>query len=288
MRAEDSGPFADIVPLEIKPGGSLGSLGLNLKPLLGDSTQNADTRFNRLEGAVIAMQEDLKTLAPSMQRLAVIEQDLDELVSQLEILLQEESGLPAPVSPVMETPVPQQQSYEPQSLVPETDADLASAVPTETPQPKPANILSENSEEISGTDDAAVVKTSLEKPAQEQQPAPAELQPPASLRATSLRLGEHADKTRIVIDLSGPVTYRHDLDNDEKILVIEMEKAAWSGPASQNVSSPLVQSWSTQAMEGGGTRLILVLKHDTSVMQASLLKPEGANTQFRLMVDLKK
>ncbi len=268
--AQQSGPFAAIKPLEIKPGGSLGSLGLNLKPLLGDSSQNADTRFNRLESAVVAMQEDLKTLAPSMQRLALIERDLEDLVTQLEILLQEESGAPATPTAV----VPPPPSRDPQPLTP--DAEMSAPAS----RPEPANIPSGNAEEFSGTDDGAVMQAA---PAPQQ-----EHPPPTGLQATSLRFGEHADKTRIVIDLNGPVTYRHDLDNGEKLLVIELEKSGWSGATSQSAASPLVQSWSTQKMEDGGTRLIVVLRRDTTVLQHSLLKPDGAQAHYRLMLDLKK
>ncbi|MDB5491225.1 MAG: hypothetical protein JWO78_1074 [Micavibrio sp.] len=105
---------------------------------------------------------------------------------------------------------------------------------------------------------------------------------------SGLRLGEDGGKTRLVIDLSGSVTHRTDLDNDEKILVIEINGAGWTGPASKAFSSPVVQSYTTQPLENAkGTRLIVTLKKPATILLDKELPPEATNKNYRLVIDLK-
>lgn len=110
----------------------------------------------------------------------------------------------------------------------------------------------------------------------------------SALAGIGLRVGAHPGKTRLVIDLNGPVTYKADLDNGEKLIVIELAKAAWRGAATQVLSSGMVASYSTQPLDNaGGTRLILALKRETSIISQSVLKPESAGQPYRLVLDLK-
>lgn len=275
--ATTPGPFSDVKPLEIKQGGSLGSLGLNLKTMFVDDLKDPNARMDRLEGAVIAMQADMKTLAPSMQRMAVIEQDLEALVGQLEAVLNEESGqtgtTAAHATPYTDTapqhndtgandsPVSLQsmQESDPTALSME---DTAAPAPAATPAPTPTT--------------TAAAKT---------QSAPT--QSSSGLGVSDLRLGEHPGKTRLVFDVTGMTTFRADLDNAEKILIVEIDKAAWNSAAAKTLSSPMVQSYSTQALDGGnGVRVILVLKKNASISSQSMLKPEGAQSNHRLVIDL--
>lgn len=108
------------------------------------------------------------------------------------------------------------------------------------------------------------------------------------IAASGIRLGEDGGKTRLVIDLSGSVTHRTDLDNDEKILVIEIPDAGWTAPASKVLSSSVVQSYTTQPLENGkGTRLIITLKKPATILLDKQLPPEATNKNYRLVIDLK-
>lgn len=269
-QVEPEGPFANVKPLELKPGGSLGALGLNLKPLLTEGAKNTEDRINRLESAIVAMQEDLKTLAPSMQRMALIENDMNALVTQLEALLQEENmapvagdvSLPPPVSAVEASaaPEPPPEQSMPEPLLPEQ------MVPEE-PEPE--------------------VETQ-EPPTATAPPAPVQQTAPGTPVIRGLRLGEHADKTRIVMDVSGPVTYTRDIDNMEKLLVVEMPEASLDGIRDGTFKSPLVKSWSAQPLETGkGVRIILVLSSEAGVIYDHLLGPSPDNPNHRLIIDLK-
>ena len=93
------------------------------------------------------------------------------------------------------------------------------------------------------------------------------------INVQGLRIGEHTNMTRLVIDVSGAVKYSYDLDNAENLLVIELPGADWTGAASETLKkSPLVQSWTVQAMENGqGSRLILNLHKSVKVTKDSAL-----------------
>lgn len=278
LRGEENkpkGPFGDVKPIEIQQGGSLGSLGLNLDTYFAGNVGDTNARIDRLEGAVTAMHRDLKILAPSMQRLALIETDLQDLVEQLEAVLQEEGSAAAPTAYV---PPPQALSASEPSAGEEEfaeDTEPAPAVPAQQQKAPAAH-------------QPAPVPTPTPAPAPTPAAAPvsAALQPGA-LQASGLRLGEHPGKTRIVIDMSGTPAYKHDLDNAEKIFMIELPNTAWAGPATQSFSSPLIQSYTAQPMDNnGGTRIVLVLKKSASVSYQDTLKPASDSPYHRLVIDL--
>lgn len=128
------------------------------------------------------------------------------------------------------------------------------------------------------------------KPAQSvgQQPAKmAKLDGPLGVK--SIRVGEHSDRTRVVFDLNGAVSYSYDLDNAENLLVIEMPSVAWNTRDSQSFKkSPLVVGYNSYPGPNNGTTFVLQLKKQTKVLKESLLKPTAVNPHHRLMIDLAK
>lgn len=270
---QNNNSFGGVPPLEIRQGGSLGSLGLNLETLFVQNL-NTDDRITRLENAIVAVQGDLRTLAPSMQRMAIIEKDLEALVGQLESLLQEESAMPAIASTTVET----DEIAPPGPIENKAPLNLTSNMEpsAETPIPKAAPDLS-----------LAVV---AQPAAPEIAPAPApspDKTTATGLIISDLRLGEHTNKTRLVFDMSGTASFRTDLDNAEKILIVEIDKAAWSESITKKISSPLVQSYTVQNLENNaGTRVILTLKKDARIASESVLAPEPAANNHRLVIDL--
>ncbi|MCB1556814.1 MAG: hypothetical protein KDJ15_05820 [Alphaproteobacteria bacterium] len=121
-------------------------------------------------------------------------------------------------------------------------------------------------------------------PAQDAPPPKVVVGPPEIKR---LRIGEHPDRTRLVLDLSASSPYRYDLDNSENLLVIELPEAGWNGRTSwQNDKAPLIRSWSVQPMENGkGSRIIAVLKHNASVIDDMAIKANGYQ-DHRIVIDL--
>ncbi len=107
------------------------------------------------------------------------------------------------------------------------------------------------------------------------------------LQVTGVRVGEHPGKTRLVLDLSGPASkYTADLDNDEKILLVDLPATSWSGASSKVFSnSPVLKSYSAQSVEGGGTRLAIELKRAVKVSLSAAMKPNAVHGH-RVVFDL--
>lgn len=270
MRGETSklsGPFADVKPLEIRQGGSLGALGLNLDTYFAGNVGDTNERLNRLEGSVTAIHRDLKILAPAMQRLALIENDLQDLVGQLEAMLQEEGGtLPEPAAytpPAYTPPPPSIPAQAPQSL----DASESAMI-----------------DQIASKQPAPVAAPTTPAPVVTATPTPVAGSP----RIVALRFGGDAGKTRIVFDADQAVTYTQDIDNNENLLVVELPKATW-GAAAQGTApkSSVIDTWSSQPGSNGGTRIVMTLKKPASIVYEGVMKPESSNPHHRVVLDLK-
>lgn len=275
---------------EPRPGGMLGSLGLNLDSYFAEDIQDPMTRIKRLERALSAIQGDLKTVAPPIQRLVAVESDIQELVGQLEVLLENESVsneplyVPPPPPAAASLPQPGASAPVPAAAAPvqlqaEMDAEytpLAPAQPQQPPrQPSP-----------------------YEQPAASPQPAPATEQPytppayitggtAAGANITGIRVGEHADKIRIVLDASADTAFRADLDNNEKILVIELPDANWSTVREMTYGkTPILQSYRVESGSGGkGSMLIMQLKSNSTIVYQKKLDAISG-TGKRIIVDL--
>ena len=239
-------PLLEAGPLELRPDGSLGSLGLNLDTYFAhnlDGMHTNEARIGRIENVLSAMQKDLRRMAPPIQRLISIESDIRALVTQLSQLAEEEPEAIAP---------PTQMAGNTMNAPPASSAPMAVA-PVTPPQ----------------TGGKAV---------------------PAAANGTTVnrvRIGEHKDKTRIVLDVSGPASYRYDLDNGENLLVIELPGTSWSALNQwQGKKSPLLASYSAAATGSGGSRLVIQLRESASVINESVIQ-ENCYPDYRIVIDVK-
>ena len=105
---------------------------------------------------------------------------------------------------------------------------------------------------------------------------------------SSLRIGKHSDKIRLVMDATAKTAFTTDLDNQENLLILEMPNATWSASTAQSFSqSPLLRSYSVEPMNNGqGSRVILALKKPTQILKQQALPP-GNNPNYRMYIDLK-
>jgi hypothetical protein len=111
--------------------------------------------------------------------------------------------------------------------------------------------------------------------------------PAGATSVNQLRMGEHGDKTRIVLETNKATPYRFDVDNIENILVVELPDAAWNTAKERRITqSPLVQSYNVQDM-GNGTRLMFVLKEPIKIGYDGQIKAENG-VPDRILFDLVK
>lgn len=216
--------------------------GVNTTSLFADRITDRDDRLDRLENAVQELRNDFDSMAPAITRLVAVEQDMQDLIVQLENLTLEEPApryQPAP-APVIERQLP----------------SAPQAAPPPAPNPTPAQALS--------------TPTPLE-------PAPAITQAPASQppkpaaggnnNVYAMRVGVHPNKTRIVLDVHNNTNYSLDVDNAEKLLIVELPNLKWDAIAQKTYNNtPFLQAHRVDSInDGKGTRLIIQLSDPVSI-----------------------
>lgn len=231
------------------------SRGVNVDELFAADISDPIQRVQRVENAVIELRRDLDAVMPAIVRLVAIEKDMEQLVTQLQTLLRNEPPT-APTMPAMNAP---------QALNPAMQG-------TERPVQPPAQVTPPPQKSVSA-----------------QSAAPAKPSSPAiqgDVTVKRLRIGEHSDKTRLVMDVGGgKPQYSYDLDNNENLLVVELPNAGWTGQQSWASSkAPLIASYSVSP-SGDGSRLIIQLKKPVRVIKDTILGPNGS-PDHRLVLDL--
>lgn len=255
---DDRPPLPGQTGVQYTPDGlpALQPRGVNVQTLFAEDISDPIERIKRVENAVVEFRQEFDAVLPSIVRLVAVEQDIQGLVEQLQTLLQNE---PLPLEPqelVEAEPIPPPQKQA---------AGMGSSA-----QPKPP------------------VPQAQSPPVAEKPPVPLSVQASGGVQATGLRIGEHADKTRLVIDATGDVAYRHDLDNGEKLLIVELPGATWTGQKQwTSERAPLIASYTAQPLaDGQGSRLIIQLKQEASVVYESALAGDGQNGR-RIVLDLR-
>lgn len=130
----------------------------------------------------------------------------------------------------------------------------------------------------------AVEAAPVKKQAMQKQAAPKPATKPKEPAVLGVRLGEHPGKTRMVIDSSAPVSMISDLDNTEKILLIDLGKTGWDAKKTvSGLSAPLVAGWNVEDV-GGSKMLAVQLKKPIKILSTSTLKPVDGKPA-RLVID---
>jgi hypothetical protein len=248
-------PLAATGPIDLSPEGSLGALGLNFETYFEGNIGTPNERINRVERALTAVQQDMRRLAPPIRRLITIERDIQALISQLAALSQ------APPTDAFGAPI---QAQAPMQVA--SSNAIQSSPPVRT---------------------AATVSSMPSSTGGKIVPNPA-----AGAVVNDIRIGEHKDKTRLVIDVSAAATYSYDLDNTENLLVIELPNTGWSGPMKwasdeqpRRKKSPLLASYTVVPSSQNGHRVIVQLKQNAKVSYESAYKANG-NPNYRIVIDL--
>ncbi len=333
--------------------------GMKFTPLFSTPVKDEGQRFARLEQSVQALRNDFDTVTPTLVRLAAIEKDIRELVSQLRTL---DAGAPiveaAPVAPVAAAPValtapaphtvtaqiktPQDKAApaapassqnslpgknvtggteaapaataaaagKPVASLPVTpeaaptgklppDGAASPSLPAAAPKPvvapvaapapaadtpKPAAldltpVLPEDEEA-----QALAREENLEAPAVAPTPAPAApkvVMGPILGDVRAIRIGDHIDKTRVVLDVTAKAPFTARLENEGRRLIIELPQYAWKADAEWRARSATLVSGYRYA---DGALVLDLLAPVTIRQQVSLPAGDGAGP--RIMVDV--
>ncbi len=101
-----------------------------------------------------------------------------------------------------------------------------------------------------------------------------------------VRIGEHPDKVRLVLDLSGPVTYGISRSADGSYIYIDIKDTAWDAIAHwRAIKTPVIENFETKALSEGGSRLILKGRGHIFVKNSAILNP-ASGKGYRLFIDV--
>lgn len=104
----------------------------------------------------------------------------------------------------------------------------------------------------------------------------------------AVRIGQHPDKVRMVMDLSAPTDYVLNYDPDSNSIFVEMPYASWGARESwQAKSGNLLDNYKAETLPSGGRRLILGVKDGIEIAASGLLKANG-DKKDRLYIDIAK
>jgi N-acetylmuramoyl-L-alanine amidase len=108
-------------------------------------------------------------------------------------------------------------------------------------------------------------------------------QPPVVMSA---RIGEHEDRTRLVLELSDPVNLRtFTLANPDRV-VVDMPEVAWRlGAPPQPTGNGSVKSYRYGLFREGNSRMVIDLNKPVSVGDTLVLPPSGG-FGYRLVIDM--
>lgn len=241
---------------------------LNPKNLFGKSLRSDDERLDRLERAVQDMRNEFNNVEPSIRRLMAIEGDIQNLIAELQELSED---------PSMAKPLRPQPVAEPMPLTPKQ--------PTKT-VPKP---IKTRPAPTASVEPVAIVPVTAPTAAAAPTTAPAQTfsrpDPNGNTGVYSVRVGEHPGKTRIVLDVGTKQTFRTDIDNNEKIMIVELPDAQWSAAKSQNFGkSPFISSYKVEET-GDGHMMIFQLKNKAKIgYEAEIGSVNGQGR--RIVIDL--
>ena len=244
-----SGPAASIsasAPTEAE-------IGYNTKNIFGKSLRSDGERLDRLERAVQDMRNEFDSVRPSIKRLMAVESDIQNLIGELQQL----SG-------------------------------NINAVNNSAPPPQPARVMNNNSPQIITPQRnvqpirPAKTMSAPKKTYQKKSPPPV-----SGGKATvyDVRVGEHPGKSRIVLDVNTKTGFNVDIDNNEKIMIVELPDAGWSASMSKNFGrSPVISSYAVEPSDNGHM-LIFQLKKAANITYKDDISALSGSGR-RIVIDL--
>lgn len=206
-------------------------------------TADAD-KISRLQQQVAELEKEVAGNRPKIAKIDVMEQKFKDLSLGLDRIDATYNMRPAAVSQVTAPPTPAPQVVAP-PVVP---------VSPVTPPPAPPKLPVSVPEK----------KVEAPKPAASGQKA-----------VQDLRIGEKKEYSRLVLDLGQSVKVTYDIDNEEKILLIDIPGFSWNAAKTKTFpKSLLIASYQVQT-DAAGSHLVVQLKGPAKVANYSTIEATG-------------
>lgn len=251
--------------------------------------KQANLRIAELEQEIGALRNDMNMMMPALTRLAGLERNASVALNDIQPAAGGVQGGEVPrihrnyiQATELAADNPEIEMDQPVYAAPQTAPVPAPApvplTPTARVQPAPVPVPAP----------PAAVQPMVQPAAPVAQPA-AYTPPAINVAAVQgVRLGNHeTGKTRMVFDVSKASTFTYDVDNAEKILVIEIPSTVWNaGPVTRNfMENPLVKSLAASPNGQGGTRIVVQLSAPAKVLWSQAIPPAGLQGD-RIVFDL--
>lgn len=284
--------------------------GLKAEDLFREPVKDTDQRLKRLENAVTEIRRDLDAALPAINRLVAIEGDIQELIQQLQTITGDGggSGLPTIAPPPPPDGLVNDLNATGQTIEPLAPEDLGVAIePMQSPLPTPQTFEAANPVPVASPALAPVAiapplptapvvlpatpaaKTPIKPAAKPTPPPKAEKHvsaAPKSLAVDAVRVGDHPDKTRIVIDSATPITMNADLDLQEKVLILDVQGAHAASGTKKIADSKMVRSFNIKPSGAGAAQAVFELSGQTKILRSSVMPPTPENPHYRAIIDL--
>lgn len=234
------------VPMKPAPSLKNPTSHMNPKNMFGENLATDTQRINRLERAMQDMRNDFETVKPSIKRLMDIEGDLQNLLGELRRLSNNTAPAPAPAMA---------QNNAPTNITPPA---AAAPTPMASSRSKPTTYVKKSAPPV--TDGTATV--------------------------FDVRVGTHPDKTRIVLDVNAKTPFNVDIDNGEKIMLVDLPGAKWSAANSKSFNKKAIARSYTVETTDDGVLLAFQLKRAANVAYQKDI-PAVSGSARRIVIDLK-
>lgn len=245
--------------------------GLRFAPLFTEPVADDSARMQRIEEAVQTLRNDLDTLVPSMVRLVAVEKDMKDLVQQLQTLTDVN---------VEEVSAENINQISDEGVVRGTESVRVGQTALADGATSSSSVTPEAASKGKPPEGAASPYSESQASALQ---APVDIKPstPSLGEVRGVRLGDHMDKTRIVLDVSAKVAAEAAVSANGKQLIVSLPGLSWTGKASWEADrSQLVSGW--RFADG---KLYVDLLYKSSVKGQSTLPPNGT-PNYRLVIDL--
>lgn len=289
---DQNSPQASLLPAS--------TMGLNLKTYFAQDIEDPVLRLKRLENALVAVHEDMKRM-PGARQIPVYQGSVAGPVAPAPV---QAAPLAAPMGELQSAP---EGSFAAQSLQKQIEQEEREVIASGGPEslapqdtaPPPAQ-YDPSGNNVAAPAAQAPLQTYPSAYASKDQPAPppraatSNYTPPrvtnGATAVTDLRVGEHANKVRLVLDVSKKTLYTADLDNAENLLVIELPDAGWNAPAQKTFGgkTAVIESYRVDPYnDGTGNILVVQLKQGSRILEQSQIPALSGDGQ-RIFIDLAK
>lgn len=110
----------------------------------------------------------------------------------------------------------------------------------------------------------------------------------AAPQVTSVRVGVYPAKTRIVLDVTGPVKFSSFILPKPYRVVLDMTEVTWSSGLKNPPKGGLVTGMRFGLFKPGSSRVVLDSLGPVRVANAFMIPPSGKNRSYRLVLDIAK